>query len=399
MVHLRLERALPVAPEVAWPFIAEPDLISRWSRAAVELVALGDGAHPGGVGAVRSVRLHGRPALVLEEVIEESAAPRRLVYRVFRGAPVTDHVGQIELEPTEGGCRLVWTVTLAGALPGVETLALRLLRPALEASLAALAAQLADRATASRPSRPPPPVRDLDEAHALPALRAEAMRCAKAQREMADRLLGRGDDRGWFARIYQGVSEVLIADADSGRLRHPAWALRLIPPFHRLYVDNLRRRLGEIDGEVEAHWRRAFLATERLRPRGRAIFDTMALAIFLGMRAHIEHDLPRALAEVYLSSYVGRCDYARFRADYLRMAEAISAAGDRLLADLPRHTWPLVARIYDRLTPRALRPTMLDRKIYPLRARRREAFERGAALVVMSERLARLGANEGDLGA
>jgi hypothetical protein len=97
------------------------------------------------------------------------------------------------------------------------------------------------------------------------------------------------------------------------------------------------------------------------------------------MRAHIEDDLPRALAEVY-RAYAGRCDYARFLPDYLRMAGIFADAGDRLLADWPRRAWTPRARLLDSLTPRAFRTQLLDRTFYPVTRARRAAFERGAEL-------------------
>ena len=388
VLRLELARELPVSASAAWPHLAEPALISRWSTAPVESVALGDGGHPAGVGALRVVKLPDRPRLTLEEVIEHSEAPHRLGYRVFRGAPIRAHRGLVELgDLAGGGCRLRWTVELDGGLPGIERVAAARLRPGLAASLDRLVVCLAADAGAGAP---PPPPRSLDETDdTLARLAATATACAAEQRRLADELLAAADDRGWFARVYQYVTEQMLADATGGRFAHPAWLLRLIPTFHRLYVDNLHRRLGRAAGEVEAHWRRAFVATERLRGRGRSDFEAAVTSIFVGMRAHIEHDLPRALCEVHVRHYAGRCDYARFRSDYLRMADVFVAAGDRLLIDLPRGSWPVRARLLDRFTPRLLRGRMLERRVYPIGPRRREAFERGLALVAMTEALAR----------
>lgn len=394
MLRLEFERDLPVAAAAAWPHLTEPALMCSWSTAPVESVALGDGDHPGGVGALRLVRLPGRPRIVLEEVIEHSEAPRRLEYRVFRGAPVRSHRGTLELSDRAGGCHLRWVAAIDAGLPGLERMAALRLRPALEASLDRLVARLANGAgggaaagAAGAAGTTLPPVRALDESAELPALRAAAAPCAAEQSRLAGELLAAGDDRGWFARVYQYVTERMLADEAAGRFSHPAWLLRLIPPFHRLYVENLCRRLGRMPGEVEAHWRRAFIATERQRDRRRRGLEAAVVGIYAGMRAHIEHDLPRALCEVYVKHYAERCDYARFRADYLRMADVFVAAGDRLLGDIPRGAWPVRARLLDRLTPPGLRGRVIERRIYPIGSRRREAFERGLALVSMTHAL------------
>jgi hypothetical protein len=338
------------------------------------MVRLGDGGHPGGVGAVRTVRLPGRAVLRLAEVIEESRAPTRLVYRVFEGAPVREHRGEIELTDESGGCRVDWTVTVRGLLPGVERLVRPAIGPALERSLA----MLAERAADAPPAPPPPPERALDERDVVPALASAARICAAEQEALAGRLLGQGDDRGWFARTCRHISDMIVEDALAGRFAHPAWALRLVPRFHRFYVENLRRRLGEGAGEVEWHWRDAFAATERLGAKRRP-FEAFVTSIYLGMRAHIEHDLPRALAEVYCLDYAGRCDYARFRSDDLRLARIFTAATERVLGDVPRASSSMRARLL-RLVPSTLRDQVIERSLYPIGRRQREAFERGAAL-------------------
>ena len=94
------------------------------------------------------------------------------------------------------------------------------------------------------------------------------------------------------------------------------------------------------------------------------------------MRAHIEGDLPRTLATVY-RHFTGRCDYVRFRPDYLRMAQVFNDAGDRFMASWPRATWTPRARFFDAVTPSALRNQLIDRTFYPITRERRKAFDRG----------------------
>jgi uncharacterized protein YndB with AHSA1/START domain len=373
------ERVLPGSAERAFAALSEPARMNRWSLAPVESIAAGDGDHPGGVGALRAVTVPGPRPLRLEEIIEVSEPPRRLEYRVVRGAPVRHHRGVVELVPGPGGVALRWTVEIDAPAP-LRAAAELLVRRRLDASLDRLAAILSapdDDAPAL------PPRRGLDEAAALPALVTAAEAIAAEQGALADRLLAAGDDRGWFARTYRYVTEAQLAACAAGSFAHPAWVLRLVPVFHRWYVASLLPRLGEANGEVEAHWRRAFLITERLRPGGRPPFETAVRSIHAGARAHIEFDLPRTLAEVYLVHYADRCDYVRFRADYLRMGDVFNAAGDRLLADLPRGEWPVRARLLDRVTPRELRERVMNRRFYPIRSRRREAFDRGLGLVRM----------------
>jgi uncharacterized protein YndB with AHSA1/START domain len=378
MLRLDLERELPCPPARAWPLLAEPELMNRWSTAHVELISPGDGGHPAGVGAVRRVRVPGPPRAALVEIIEQSAAPRLIEYRVIAGAPIRHHRGEITVHARPGGSFVRWQVELDFFAPGLAWVAERTLGRELERSLDRLVAVAGDRAPVA--ARPPPPARDLaDPWETVAALRDEVDAVIAAQRDLADRLLLRGDDRGHFARVYQYVTESLATAADNERFAHTGWLLRLVPVFHRFYEQNLRRRLGEAPGAVAPHWAHAFAATEGARARGKSPFEAALLAVFAGMRAHIEGDLPPALAEVY-DHYRGRCDFARFRPDYLRMAPAFPEAGDRFLAGWPLVSWTRQARILSALTPRSMRGRLLDRRFYPLSRQRRLAFDRGAEL-------------------
>jgi len=382
MLRFDLERELSCPPARAWPLLAEPELMNRWSTARIETVSPGDGGHPAGTGAVRRVRLPGPSRTSLVEVIERSAAPRLIAYRVIAGAPVRHHRGEITVHERPGGSFVRWQVEIDFLAPGMALFAGRSLGRELDRSLDRLVAIAGERKPVV--ARPPPPTRDLDDSwEALAALRDQAEAVLAAQRDLADHLLLRGDDRGHFARVYQYVTESLAIATDNERFDHPGWVLRLIPVFHRLYEQNLLRRLGEAPGEVEPHWARAFAATEGARARGKTPFEAAMLAVFVGMRAHIEDDLARALAEVF-GHYRGRADYARFRPDYLRMAPAFPEAGDRFVAEWPRVAWTRKARLFDAFTPRSLRAAMLDRSFYPVTRQRRRAFERGAELAAAS---------------
>lgn len=108
--------------------------------------------------------------------------------------------------------------------------------------------------------------------------------------------------------------------------------------------------------------------------------DALLYGVAKGMQAHIEEDLPRALAEVHHHHYRGRCGYVRFRADYLAMADVFRAAGERLMAEVPRAWWPLQARLIDRTLPDEVKAALQRRTFYDLPRERLRAFERGRRL-------------------
>jgi hypothetical protein len=376
---LELERELPIAPAGAFALISEPDLMNRWSEARIERVAGGDGGHPGSVGALRRVHVTvGRRETVLDEIVERVDAPRSFEYRVFAPDTVRRHRGVISIDEARGGSRIRWRVEIALAAPPLEWIAKAALRPSLERSLDAMVRV----AIEGVPDRAPPPLRDLrDEGAAAREVRASAEACLAVQRARADALLSQGDDRGWFARVYEHVTDGQLRAVDEGRFDHPAWVLRLVVAFHALWEDNLRRRLGEVEGDVETHWARAHRIAETSGRDRATTFLRCMRSIRAGMKAHIEDDLPRAIAKVHLASYAGRADLARFRADYFRMGDIFDRAGARIRDVLPRSEWPLRARAIELFTTEAGRRRSMEQSYYPIAMRRREAFERAERIV------------------
>jgi hypothetical protein len=359
MLRMTFERDLQVSPMSAWQLLTDPVLMNRWSTARIESVSLGDGGHPGTVGALRRIRLPHRGG-VLTEVIDRSLPPHELEYRVVSGAPVRHHGGRIAISE---GSRLRWTVEIEPYsrifVPPIWVM----LQWELNRSLNRLAA-IEEPVDGCEP-----PHREFDEALELPALRSTAEEVARTQGLLADELLAAGDPRGYFARVYQFVTEGLIAAVDAERFDHPGWVLRLIPVFDQYFTDNVRAD----PADVEPHWRRAFARMDRVREG--SPFDAMVKVVLAGMEAHIEDDLPRALGTVYAEHYAAHCEHVRFRADYLRMTDIFPAAGQRLMASLPRWRWAPAPLLVDLLAPQPLREQLFERRFYPITRNRARAFD------------------------
>ncbi len=118
---------------------------------------------------------------------------------------------------------------------------------------------------------------------------------------------------------------------------------------------------------------------ERAHEGARGACTQMARGMLLGVAAHIEEDLPRALAEVYRRHYAGRCDYVRFRADYLLMSNVFQRAAARLIAEMPRGALPAPLRALAPVLPFEVQEQLLCR-YYDVPRKRTLAFERGARL-------------------
>lgn len=253
---------------------------------------------------------------------------------------------------------------MALAAPGLAAVVQRRLRTELVDSIRRMAS-LEPEATSQRPL---PPFDDEDLAAAV-----DARTTADAQRATAEQMASRGDARQWFGRVYQYVTEEMIAACSRGEVAHTTWALRLIPRFHALFARSL-------DGTPEPHWREAFAAIDRAARSDSSGALSFWRALVAGARAHIEGDLPRVLASTYRDHYRDRCDYVRFRADFLLLAAPLQTAWQRLSAEVPARWFPAYLRVLDRVLPAEAVEHLTAKRFYDPLTARHAAFERGRAL-------------------
>lgn len=133
---LQLELDFAVPPERLWAAITDHASMGKWTGANVRLIVRGDES---GVGAVRRIRLG--PSIVDEEVVYADA-PRRLVYRVVRGAGLSHHRGEVLIEPKRvkdvEGAHLTWNIRMVTPLPGMSRVMSRLIRAGIGRGLVEL---------------------------------------------------------------------------------------------------------------------------------------------------------------------------------------------------------------------------------------------------------------------
>ena len=118
-VSLELDFAVP--PERLWAALVDHQSMGKWVGARVRLIARGDDT---GVGAVRRVRLG---AASVDEEVVYADAPRRLVYRVVRGALISHHRGEVLIEPRGEGSHLTWNIRMVTGVPGLSRALLRVI--------------------------------------------------------------------------------------------------------------------------------------------------------------------------------------------------------------------------------------------------------------------------------
>jgi hypothetical protein len=70
---------------------------------------------PNGVGAVRKLELVGPP--IIEEVTAYER-PTYFAYKVLKGLPVKEHLGEVRLSESGSGTRVSYTINYTPSIPG-----------------------------------------------------------------------------------------------------------------------------------------------------------------------------------------------------------------------------------------------------------------------------------------
>ena len=178
----------------------------------------------------------------------------------------------------------------------------------------------------------PPNPNVVEDAGEYAALLRQAQAALVRQRARADGYLDKpgnlSDYRYFFARVYSYVTENEILFCQSNVFYYPAYVLKCVLFFERLYDDNMRA-FDTPGGSVEDHWKIAFEADDAraearrgraARPRSsrpaspasaRSTRSTAMTQDVLGamssltvsMKAHIRYDLPRAESWVFNQDY------------------------------------------------------------------------------------------------
>jgi uncharacterized protein YndB with AHSA1/START domain len=98
---------------------------------------------PNGVGAIRVLTVAGPP--MREEVLAYDR-PRRFAYKMLSGLPVRDHVGTVELQPSDGGTEVTYAVKTTPTVPLAGPVFLAVLKKAIRDLLGGVAKESERRA-------------------------------------------------------------------------------------------------------------------------------------------------------------------------------------------------------------------------------------------------------------
>jgi uncharacterized protein YndB with AHSA1/START domain len=116
MASFTYQRQIAAPPETVFEVLTDHRGYSKISPLRKsELEREGEPA-PNGVGAIRVLSAVGPP---LREEVVAYEPPLRFSYALLSGLPVRDHLGTVELTPSEGGTRIVYAVRTTPTLPFV----------------------------------------------------------------------------------------------------------------------------------------------------------------------------------------------------------------------------------------------------------------------------------------
>jgi uncharacterized protein YndB with AHSA1/START domain len=114
MASFTYERQVAAPPEIVFDVLTDHRRYTEITPLRkAELEREGEPA-PNGVGAIRRLTAVGPP--MREEVLAYEPGVR-FSYKLLSGLPTRDHVGTVELTPSEGGTRVVYAVRTTPTLP------------------------------------------------------------------------------------------------------------------------------------------------------------------------------------------------------------------------------------------------------------------------------------------
>lgn len=148
MASFTYERQVAAPPEIVFDVLTDhrryPEITPL--RKA-ELEREGEPA-PNGLGAIRV--LSALPGPPMREEVIGYEPPHRFSYTVLSGLPFRDHIGTVELSPSDGGTRVVYAIRTTPTLPVGGFAAIAVLKQAIKQLLGGVAKESERRAANAR---------------------------------------------------------------------------------------------------------------------------------------------------------------------------------------------------------------------------------------------------------
>jgi uncharacterized protein YndB with AHSA1/START domain len=135
MQKLSFKRDFDLPPDQVFAYFAEHENLEAVFGAKVTRLSDGDDGSRNGVGSCR--RLKVAPARAFEETVTAYVPDELIEYRVTRGTPLKDHLGQIRFTPSDGGTHLEWDISFGAVVPGLDRVLAEILKRRISQGIAA----------------------------------------------------------------------------------------------------------------------------------------------------------------------------------------------------------------------------------------------------------------------
>lgn len=114
MASFKIEREIAAPPEIVFDLLVDHRGYSEITPVRRSVLEREGEPSPNGVGAIRKLSAVGPP---LREEVLAYESPTRFSYALLSGLPTRDHVGTVELVPTEAGTKMTYAVRTMPTVP------------------------------------------------------------------------------------------------------------------------------------------------------------------------------------------------------------------------------------------------------------------------------------------
>jgi uncharacterized protein YndB with AHSA1/START domain len=113
--RVECEIDLPHAPEQVFAVLEDHAGMAEWAGLGRISLAAKGFASDTGRGAEREIAT---PLGAMLEQIIDCEAPKLLRYRIVKGSPFINYIGEVRVQPEGGGSRVVWSLRFRSRIPG-----------------------------------------------------------------------------------------------------------------------------------------------------------------------------------------------------------------------------------------------------------------------------------------
>lgn len=119
MQNLKFLKDFDLPPEKVFEYFSEHENLGGVLGAEVTRLSDGTDGSRNGAGSVRRLKPPG-PVPAFEETVIRVVPNEEIDYRVTKGTPLKDHLGQIRFTPNGSGTHMEWKIMIDASLPGLD---------------------------------------------------------------------------------------------------------------------------------------------------------------------------------------------------------------------------------------------------------------------------------------